>query len=108
MMNAFKALGLWRRGGAILEMSNGKHILRPATAIMLWAAMCLAGAFYGKYEGLRGHAFLATLAALAILLAGEIWLAAPAVQDGLLRTAGPQGGAIMALWPVAAYAIYAA
>jgi membrane protease YdiL (CAAX protease family) len=82
-------------------------MLRPATAIMLWAAVCLAGAFYGKYEGLRGHAFFATLAALAILLAGEIWLAAPAVQDGLLRAAGPQGGAIMALWPMVAYAIYA-
>lgn len=83
------------------------HILRPAIAIALWAAVCLAAAFYGNWLGYGGRAFAATLAAFAILLAGELWLAAPALQETLVRMTGPQGGAIVALWPVAAYAIYA-
>ncbi len=48
------------------------------------------------------------LAALGILLAGEVWLASPAICERLTRASGPQGGVLVALWPLCAYAIYAA
>ena len=82
-------------------------MMRPGLAVGLWAALCLAAAFYGNWSGLGGRPFAATLAAFAILLAGEIWLAAPAVRERLVRATGPQGGAMLALWPLAAYILYA-
>jgi uncharacterized protein len=88
------------------SVGNGKRMLRPVVAILLWGAVCLAAAFYGNWSGLGGRPFAATLTAFAILLAGELWLAAPALQESLLRMSGPQGGAILALWPIGAYAIY--
>jgi uncharacterized protein len=86
-------------------------MLRPGVAVLLWGALCLAAAFaekfYGNPAGQSTRVFGSNLALLAILLAGELWLAAPALRDGLTRAAGPQGGVLVALYPLAAYTTYA-
>src|SRR5579862_5468433 len=83
------------------------RMLRPGFAIGLWAALVLAGAFYGNWSGLGARPFATTLAAFAILLAGEICLAVPGIRETLVRAAGPQAGAMVALWPFCAYVLYA-
>ena len=82
-------------------------MLRPGFAIGLWAALCLTAAFYGNWSGFGARPFAMTLAAFAILLAGEICLAAPGIREPLVRIAGPQAGAVLALWPFGAYLLYA-
>jgi membrane protease YdiL (CAAX protease family) len=82
--------------------------LRPALAVGLWSALCLVAAFYGNWSGFGARPFAATLGAFGILLAGEILLASPGIREPLVRAAGPQGGAMVALWPLGAYALYAA
>jgi CAAX protease family protein len=84
------------------------RMLRPALAVGLWGALCLVAAFYGNWSGFGARPFAATLAAFAILLAGEICLASPGIREPLVRASGPQGGAMVALWPLGAYALYAA
>jgi len=83
-------------------------MLRPAFAVGLWGALCLVAAFYGNWSGFGARPFAATLTAFAILLAGEICLASPGIREPLVRASGPQGCAIVALWPLGAYALYAA
>jgi uncharacterized protein len=82
-------------------------MLRPGFAIGLWAALVLAAAFYGNWSGFGARPFAVTLAAFAILLAGEICLAAPGIREPLVRATGPQAGAMVALWPLCAYVLYA-
>ena len=82
-------------------------MLRPGFAVGLWAALCLVAAFYGNWSGFGARPFAATLAAFAILLAGEICLASPGIREPLVRAVGPQGSAMVALWPLGAYALYA-
>jgi len=84
------------------------HAIRPWFAIGLWAALCLVAAFYGNWRGFGARPFAATMAAFDILLAGEVCLAAPGISEPLVRAVGPQGGPMMALWPLAAYILYAA
>src|SRR5271169_4931676 len=84
------------------------RMLRPALAVGLWGALCLVAAFYGNWSGFGARPFAATLAAFAVLLAGEICLASPGIREPLVRASGPQGGAMLALWPLGAYALYAA
>jgi membrane protease YdiL (CAAX protease family) len=81
--------------------------MRPRWAVGLWAALCVVAALYGNRPGHGTRAFEAALTAFAILLAGQILLAAPAIRERLVRTTGPQGGALVALWPLGAYLIYA-
>ena len=76
-------------------------------ALGLWAALCLSAAFYGNWSGYGARPFAFTLGAFAILLAGELCLAAPGITQGLTRTSGPQGGTLLALWPLGAYLLYA-
>lgn len=83
------------------------RMMRPALALGLWGALCLAASFYGNWSGYGARPFAITLATFAVLLAGEIWLAAPAIAKGLTRTSGPQGGVLVGLWPLAAWALYA-
>ncbi len=73
----------------------------------LWAAFCLAAAFYGNWLGNGGRSLAISVVTLAILLAGEIWLASPGVCERAVRASGPQGGTLVALWPLAAYLLYA-
>jgi membrane protease YdiL (CAAX protease family) len=82
-------------------------MLRPGAAIALWGGLCLCAAFYGRLPGHGSREFAAMLVALAILLAGAVWLAAPAISESLTRASGPQGGVLVALWPLVAYLIYA-
>jgi uncharacterized protein len=82
------------------------HEMRPWFAVGLWAALCSVGTFYASGRGYAGRPFAAMIAALAILLAGEIWLAAPGIREPLVRASGPQGGALVALWPLGAYVLY--
>lgn len=86
--------------------SSGK-MLGPLTAVVLWGALCLGAAFYGNWAGYGGRPFAATLAAFAILLGGELCLASPALRERVQRAVGPQGGVLLAMWPLGAYAIYA-
>src|ERR1700674_3253404 len=83
------------------------RMLRPSIALGLWGALCLAAAFYGNWSGYGARPFAITLATFAILLAGEVWLAAPAIGQSLARVSGPQGGVLVALWPLAVYVLYA-
>jgi membrane protease YdiL (CAAX protease family) len=83
------------------------RMLRPGFAVGLWGALCLVGAFYGNWSGFGARPFAATLGAFAILLAGEICLASPGIREPLVRASGPQGGAMLALWPLGAYTLYA-
>jgi membrane protease YdiL (CAAX protease family) len=82
-------------------------MLRPGAAIALWGGLCLCAAFYGRLSGHGSREFGTTLVAMAILFAGEVWLAAPAIIAALTRASGPQGGVLVALWPLIAYLIYA-
>jgi len=84
-------------------------MLSPAGAILLWAAVCAAAFALEWYGGGRpGPTVLAaTFGLFALLMAGELWLASPALLETLTRAAGPQGGVLIALWPLAAYVTYA-
>jgi membrane protease YdiL (CAAX protease family) len=95
-----------QRSASSTKMVGSKR-LGPATALVLWGALCLGVAFYGNWAGYGGRPFAATLTAFAILLGGELCLASPALREAVQRTAGPQGGVLLALWPLAAYAVYA-
>jgi membrane protease YdiL (CAAX protease family) len=82
-------------------------MLRPGAAVALWGVLCLYAAFFG---GLRAHgarAYAAIVVAFAVLVAGELWLAAPAMREKITRASGPQGGVLVALWPLGSYLIYA-
>lgn len=82
--------------------------MRPWFAVGLWAALCLVAAFYGNWRGFGARPFAVTMLAFGILLAGEVCLAAPGIREPLVRAIGPQGGAMVALWPLGAYVLYAA
>src|SRR5580704_17300203 len=91
-------------------MSRGtsqQRMLRPGAAVGIWVALCGCAAFYGRLTGHGPRAYGAMLAALGILLAGAVWLASPAICERWTRASGPQGGVLVALWPLCAYAIYA-
>jgi membrane protease YdiL (CAAX protease family) len=83
------------------------RMLRPSLAIGLWGAMSLLPAFYLPWQadGARASAFV--LAAFAILLAGVLWLAAPALRERWLRVGLARGGVLVALWPLVAYLVFA-
>jgi membrane protease YdiL (CAAX protease family) len=83
------------------------HMLRPSIAVLLWSVLGLGAALYPIRHGFATPAYFALLVAILMLLAGEIWLAAPAIQESMQRAIGPQMGALVALWPFAAYLIYA-
>jgi hypothetical protein len=82
-------------------------MLRPGAALAIWGGLCLCAAFYGRISGHGPREFAGMLVALAILLAGELWLASPAMLETITRASGPQGGVLVSLWPLAAYLIYA-
>jgi uncharacterized protein len=82
-------------------------MLGPGAAVGIWIALCGYAAFYGRLTGHGPRAYGAMLVALGILLGGTVWLASPAICEKLARVAGPQGGVLVALWPLCAYAVYA-
>lgn len=84
------------------------HAMRPWLAVGLWAALCLVAAFYGNWRGFGARPFAMTMVAFDILLAGEVCLASPDIREPLVRAVGPQGGPMVALWPLGAYVLYAA
>lgn len=82
-------------------------MLRPSMAALLWSGLGLCAALYGIQHGLGTPAYLALLLAFLMLLAGEIWLAAPVILQSMQRAIGPRMGALVALGPLAAYFVYA-
>jgi membrane protease YdiL (CAAX protease family) len=48
-----------------------------------------------------------TLGLFAAFLAGEVWLASPAIRERVVRASGPQGGVLVGLWPLVTYLVYA-
>jgi hypothetical protein len=83
------------------------RMLRPGAAVALWGVLCVCAALFGglKVHGSRGYA--AIVVAFAVLVAGELWLAAREMRDKMTRLSGVQGGVLVALWPLATYLIYA-
>lgn len=59
--------------------------LNGTTALLLWAGLLLFGVFYGMWQGYGGRRFAVALAVGALLLAGEIFFAAPAAGKRLHR-----------------------
>lgn len=82
-------------------------MLRPSLAVLLWCGLGVAVALYGIRAGLGTRAYFALLVTFLMLLAGEIWLAAPAISSALQRVIRPGMGVLLALWPLAAYFVYA-
>lgn len=91
------------------RVARNKSMLSPAGAILLWAGVCAAAFALEWHGGVRpGPTLLAaTFGLFALLMAGELWLASPTLLETLTRAAGPQGGVLIALWPLAAYVAYA-
>jgi membrane protease YdiL (CAAX protease family) len=82
-------------------------MLRPTLAVLLWCGLSLVAALYGIRAGLGTRAYFALLIAFMMLMAGEIWLAVPAICKTLERMIVAQTGALLALWPLGAYFVYA-
>ena len=82
-------------------------MLRPRLVVGIWGTLCLLAALYGHWRGDGAPAFDVALIAFAVLLAGELWLAAPAIRERLSRASGSHGGLPLALWPLGAYLVYA-
>src|SRR5579862_4866231 len=91
------------------RVARNKSLLSPVGAILLWAGVCAAAFALEWHGGVRpGSTVLAaTFGLFALLMAGELWLASPRLLEALRRAAGPQGGVLIALWPLAAYVTYA-
>jgi membrane protease YdiL (CAAX protease family) len=73
----------------------------------LWVALTLAAAFYATWLGHGGRALFAALVCFAILLGGEILLAARGVTQIVLRMLSAPIAWLLAVPILAAYAIYA-
>src|SRR5580700_9887168 len=90
---------------------SSDRMLRPTLAVLLWCGLSLVAALYGIRAGLGTRAYFALLIAFMMLMAGEICLAAPAISRTLERIivaqTGTQMGALLALWPLGAYMVYA-
>jgi membrane protease YdiL (CAAX protease family) len=86
---------------------SSDRMLRPTLAVLLWCGLSLVAALYGIRAGLGTRAYFALLVAFMMLMAGEIWLAAPAISRTLERISAAETGALMALWPLGAYFVYA-
>jgi len=75
---------------------NGKmKQIGPWSAFAIWAALCLAGALYGSWQGYGGRAFAATLSTMAFLLFVTLLFAARGVADGLATKFGAVSGVIL-------------
>src|SRR5437870_1049686 len=83
------------------------RMLRPRVAVGIWGALCLLAAFHGTWRGDGARFFALALAAFAVLLAGAVWLASPAIRDALLRVREPKAAVLVALWPLGAFLLYA-
>src|SRR5277367_5457363 len=90
---------------------SSDRMLRATLAVLIWCGLSLAAALYGIRAGLGTRAYFALLLTFMMLMAGEIWLAAPAISGALERISGArtgaQMGALLALWPLGAYFVYA-
>jgi membrane protease YdiL (CAAX protease family) len=84
-----------------------ERILRPSMAVLLWAVLSLGAALYAIRESLATPGYFGLLVAFLVLLAGEIWLASPAILKSLQAALGPRAGIIVAFVPLAAYFAYA-
>lgn len=76
------------------------------TAAAIWAAVVLCAAFYGLRLGLGGPRFAVALGVAAVLLAFELFLAAPPVMDACRRALGERGSVLAPLVPLFAVLIY--
>lgn len=81
-------------------------VLRPSIAVLLWAVLGLGAALYAIRQGLGTPAYFGLLIAFLVLLAGEIWLASPAILQSLQAALGTQTGVLVAFVPLAAYFAY--
>ncbi len=72
----------------------------------LWAALCLAGAFYATWHGYGGRDLAATLTAFAFYLLVMLLFAARGVADGIAARFGPGGGIALGAAAFLAYLIY--
>ncbi|HLX00234.1 MAG TPA: CPBP family intramembrane glutamic endopeptidase [Candidatus Acidoferrales bacterium] len=81
--------------------------LRLLPALGLWLAVTLATAFYANGLGYGGRELAATLAAFALLLAGELLPSAAGVTESVQRFLAAPIAWLLAVPILGAYAIYA-
>lgn len=81
--------------------------LPVAIAVLVWVALLLFGIFAGFRLGYGGNRFAIAIAVAAILLAGEIFAAAPAIRTHLDSFLDSHAYVFAPLFPLAAYLIYA-
>lgn len=82
------------RANSIGENDEMKQI-GPWMAVGIWAALCLAGALYGSWQGYGGKAFAATVTTMAFLLLVTLLFAARGVADRLAASFGPASGVML-------------
>jgi uncharacterized protein len=82
------------------------HELNLAGALAIWAALLLTGVLLGLHLGFGGWAFGCAMAACGILLAGLLLPAAPRLRERVVAWCSGRG-ALTAIAPLAAFAIYA-
>jgi uncharacterized protein len=83
------------------------HEMNVGVALAVWAALLLTGVLLGLRMGFSGWRFACAMGVCGILLAGYLVAAAPKARERLLASLGTRGGALSALVPLGAYAIYA-
>jgi len=90
-----------------LLMMSRERMLRPAQAVALWGVGCVSAVFFGLLHSHEPRVQVTMLAAFAMLLAADVWLASPAICASIRRAASLQTGVVMVLWPLAGYLVYA-
>jgi len=81
--------------------------IRFADALTLWALLALMMALLGTSLGYGGRGFAAALVVLALLLAGQILLAAANVGERLVGILGPTDVLVLPFVLIVAYLFYA-
>jgi hypothetical protein len=82
-------------------------MMRPTLAVLIWCGLSLVVALYGIRVGLGTRAYFGLLLTFMMLMAGAIWPAAPAISTKLEYFNDAGLGGLLALWPLAAYLVYA-
>ena len=80
--------------------------LGTVSALILWAALCIGGGFYGLWLGYGGRGFAATLIPFAYFLAVMVLFAVPSTRDPLSCRFRFRGGFVLGMTTCLTYLIY--